>query len=82
MPRSQCTSREVLAEGGAVVVERCACGSVHLTIGAATLHLSDDGLRLASSVLADATDLLDQRERMIDDVMGLRGPGPNSGAAS
>lgn len=82
MPRSQCTSREVLAEGGAVSVERCACGSVHLSIGATTLHLSDDGLRLASSILADATDVLDRREQVINEIMGLRGPGPNTGAAS
>lgn len=82
MSRTQCTSREVLAESGFVSVERCACGAVHLTVGATTMHLSDDGIRLLSSILADATDVLDQRERAIEQMLGHPGPGPNTGAES
>lgn len=82
MPNPQCTSREVLATGGFVSVERCACGSVHLSIGATTMHLSDDGLRLVASIVADATDVLDLRDRAIEQMLGPSGPGPVPGVES
>jgi hypothetical protein len=81
MRSTRCTSREVLAGDGFVSVERCACGAVHLSIGATTLHLSDDAVRLVSSILSDATDVLDRRDRLIDQVLGKPSlPGPSFGA--
>ncbi len=76
MKSAHCTSRELLAGEGAVAVERCSCGAIHVGVGATTLHLSEDGLKLLSSILADATDVLDQRDRAIDSLLGL-GPTPD-----
>lgn len=36
------------------MVERCACGSIHLTIGAVTLRLAPDVLPMLAALLADA----------------------------
>lgn len=82
MPNADCTSREVLAAEAFVSVERCACGAVHLSIGATTLQLTDDALRLVSSIVADATDVLDQRDRAIEQMLGPSGPGPVPGVES
>lgn len=76
MKSARCTSRELLAGEDAVRVERCSCGTIHVGVGATTLHLSEDGLRLLSSILADATDVLDERDRAIDSLFGL-GPTPD-----
>lgn len=70
MKSSHCTSQELLAGEGAVTVERCSCGTIHVGVASTTLHLSEDGLRLLSSILADATDVLDQRDRAIDSLLG------------
>lgn len=54
MQRTSC-SRRTLAVGDFAVVERCSCGSVHLTIGAVTLRLAASAIAPLADTLAEAT---------------------------
>lgn len=54
MQRTSC-SRRTLAVGDFAVVERCTCGSVHLTIGAVTLRLAASAIAPLADTLAEAT---------------------------
>ena len=55
--------RAVLAADGAIRLERCACGTLHLTIGPATLRLDDDTAASLLSVLASARAQAQRNER-------------------
>ena len=61
MDHAPCT-RRTLSKGDFALVERCACGSVHITIGALTLRLAPNALAplaetLCEAVLADSIDI-------------------------
>ena len=44
-PRSvQCGSLQLLAANDFVAVERCSCGSIHISVGGITAHVTDEGL--------------------------------------
>jgi len=61
MPMNACP-RRTLAAGDLAVVEQCACGAVHLTIGAVTLRLAADAIRSLARPMHHAVRglLLDQ----------------------
>ncbi len=44
-----------VARSSVAAVDACSCGTVHLHIGAATLHLTSDALRTLSRTLIEAT---------------------------
>lgn len=51
-PRSvQCGSLQLLAANDFVGVERCSCGSIHISVGGITAHVTDDGLAELASAL-------------------------------
>lgn len=50
--------RDHLAGDDHVQVERCECGTVHLTIGALTLRLRPEALATVASVIGDAARTL------------------------
>lgn len=52
--------RELLAEGCVARVERCACGSLHLTMGALTLRFHEPALRSLANVLLESVAALEQ----------------------
>jgi hypothetical protein len=51
-------SRKLLAAGESMLVERCSCGSVHVTIGAVTLRLASGAIPALAATLADAARTL------------------------
>lgn len=66
--------RRTLATGEFTVIERCSCGSIHVTIGAITLRLASSAIRpLAAAfgeaaralALHDATALAPSREEVV-----------------
>jgi len=64
MESRSCT-RKTLATGEFGMVERCGCGSIHLTIGAVTLRLAPDVLPVLAGLLADADHSLSIERRSI-----------------
>lgn len=55
--RKTCT-RRTLATGEFTIVERCSCGSVHVTIGAVTLRLAGAAIPSLAATLSDAARAL------------------------
>lgn len=53
MTMSSCP-RRTLASGEYAMVEHCACGAIHVTIGPVTLRLSTASLAPIASTLTDA----------------------------
>jgi hypothetical protein len=51
-------NRRVLAQGDFAAIEQCACGSVHLTIGAITLRLSASAIAPLAATLGEAARTL------------------------
>ena len=54
-----CPSRP-LVEGPVCRIDRCGCGTMHLTIGALTLRLKPSAARELADALASAVDLSDE----------------------
>lgn len=50
--------RRMLAVGDFALVERCSCGSVHLTIGAVTLRLAASAIAPLAETLVEAARTL------------------------
>lgn len=50
----KCTRVELAAKNGLGGVEQCACGAVHLTIGAVTLRITPGAVPLLAELLSDA----------------------------
>lgn len=60
--------RTTLVDGRLVSVEQCACGTVHLTIGAITMRLQRDAFSEVADALTIAARALDERPlRLLDD---------------
>lgn len=57
---SKCT-RETLAEGSGFRVERCSCGTVHVTAGALTLRMDAEACEAFAAVLGHAVHELSRR---------------------
>lgn len=57
MDRTAC-HRKLLAAGEYMLVEQCACGSVHVTIGAVTLRLASGAIPSLATTLGDAARAL------------------------
>jgi len=53
--------REILACGPICKVERCACGCVHLTLGAVTLRLDPAACASLWATLGEALSALEER---------------------
>lgn len=54
--------RICMARDGVCIVERCVCGTVHVTLGALTLRLTGEALESLSELLGEAV----RRLRKID----------------
>ena len=50
--------RATLARNGAGSVQRCTCGTVHLTIGPATLRLPPEAVAALRELLSDAAAVM------------------------
>lgn len=55
--------REMLASGSVASVERCGCGTLHLTLGAMTLRIQEEALFSLCSTVAEALSALARRQR-------------------
>lgn len=51
--------RECLAEGCIARVERCACGALHLSVGALTLRFHEPALRSLANTLIESMAVLE-----------------------
>lgn len=47
-----------LVDSDAVTIDQCACGAIHLTIGAVTLRLQPDAFATVASSVAEAAAVL------------------------
>lgn len=66
-----CDHRPVrLASSGTIVIERCGCGVVHLSVGHLTLHLNDRAFFEVASQVGLAAEALAARR-------ALSGAGPH-----
>lgn len=63
-------ARHTLAAGDHMLVEQCACGAVHLTIGAVTLRLSPAAIPSLAATLGDAA-----RSLVLRDALALQARG-------
>jgi hypothetical protein len=63
-----CT-RRTLATGEFSMVERCSCGSVHVTIGAITLRLERAAIPSLAATLHQAARALVLDEAVFDEVL-------------
>lgn len=61
MTSTQC-QRRTLAASDFMLVEQCSCGSVHVTIGAVTLRLSQNAIPSIAQTLGDAARTIALRE--------------------
>lgn len=78
-PRSvQCGSLQVLAANDFVMVERCSCGSIHISVGGITAHVTDEGLEALSSALGEAHSNLQHIYRSLEQSLGIRFEGRES----
>ena len=67
---SKSCTRRTLAASDFTRVERCSCGSVHVTIGAVTLRLASSAIPALAATLGDAA-----RALVLQETLGLA-PGP------
>jgi len=78
-PRSvQCGSLQRLAANEFVLVERCSCGSVHISTGGITAHVTDEGLEALASALGEAHSNLQHIYRSLEQSLGIRFEGSDS----
>lgn len=69
MNESPVCVRELLAEGCIARVERCRCGSLHLTLGALTLRFHEPALRSLANTLLDSIAALEQPSSKQQDLL-------------
>ena len=74
----QCGSLQELAANDFVVVERCSCGSIHITVGGMTGHVTEEGLAALASALGLAHANLQQIYRSMEQSLGIRFEGSDS----
>lgn len=74
----QCGSLQLLAANDFVAVERCSCGSIHITAGGITAHVTDEGLGALSSALGEAHTNLQHIYRSLEQSLGIRFEGTES----
>lgn len=78
-PRSvQCGSLQLLAANDFVMVERCSCGSIHISVGGITAHVTDEGLGALASALGEAHSNLQHIYRSLEQSLGIRFEGSES----
>jgi hypothetical protein len=78
-PRSvQCGSLQQLAANEFVLVERCSCGSIHISVGGITAHVTDDGLEALASALGQAHSNLQDIYRSLEQSLGIRFEGSDA----
>ncbi len=78
-PRSvQCGSLQLLAANDFVAVERCSCGSIHISVGGITAHVTDEGLGALASALGEANTNLQQIYRSLEQSLGIRFEGSDA----
>ena len=78
-PRSvKCGSLQLLAENDFVAVERCSCGSIHISVGGITAHVTDEGLGALASALGEAHANLRHIYRSLEQSLGIRFEGSES----
>lgn len=78
-PRSvQCGSLQLLAANDFVAVERCSYGSIHISVGGITAHVTDEGLGALASALGEANTNLQHIYRSLEQSLGIRFEGSDA----